>query len=305
MSTANCRPTAARPSPPGSPRIPSRPRWSRPGASQAESIRARYGAVADEPVPERLTLDRLMRQDRARSGRSWAAMAAAAAVVAFMVGGATRLGGARRFGGLADPAFDAIHRRRARRLQALRGRGAPPGRGAGQRAQAHDAVADEAARLSAAHSRPAIDRPQAGRRPAAAGTDRRGRAFYMYEGASGERFTIYSREGRRRRKPRCATRTATALGVLWVDDKVAYVVSGTGRPRAAREGQQDDLRAGGQERRKEVVRRACNYIISSWPGLSRPSRFIWRSFAYLSGITGFAPMARPGDDSRSISFLGS
>jgi anti-sigma factor RsiW len=50
--------------------------------AQAEAIRARYGAVVDEPVPDRLTLKRIM-----RSRRSWTAVAAAAAVVAFTVGG--------------------------------------------------------------------------------------------------------------------------------------------------------------------------------------------------------------------------
>ena len=64
--------------PPGWPRIPSRPRMVAAWRAQAEAIRARYGAVANEPVPERLTLDRLLRQGRA-SGRRWAAMAAAAA----------------------------------------------------------------------------------------------------------------------------------------------------------------------------------------------------------------------------------
>ena len=43
--------------------------------AQADSIRARYGAVADEPVPERLTLDRVLRNGRA-STRRWTAIAA-------------------------------------------------------------------------------------------------------------------------------------------------------------------------------------------------------------------------------------
>src|SRR5215470_15853820 len=55
--------------------------------AQAESVRARYGAVVEEPVPKRLKLDQVLKRDRA-NGRSWAAMAAAAAVVAFVVGGA-------------------------------------------------------------------------------------------------------------------------------------------------------------------------------------------------------------------------
>src|SRR5664279_3946509 len=56
--------------------------------AQADSIRARYGAVANEPVPERLALDQVIKLGRS-NGRSWAAFAAAAAVVAFMAGGAT------------------------------------------------------------------------------------------------------------------------------------------------------------------------------------------------------------------------
>ena len=65
--------------------------------AQADSIRARYGAVADEPVPERLKLEQLMRQAARRRP---------------LLGGARRrrgrrihdrrhrrLGGARRFGG--------------------------------------------------------------------------------------------------------------------------------------------------------------------------------------------------------------
>src|SRR5262249_61228675 len=60
--------------------------------AQAESIRARYGAAIKEPGPQRLKLDQVLNQDRA-NGRSWAAMAAAAAIVAFVVGGAAGWGG--------------------------------------------------------------------------------------------------------------------------------------------------------------------------------------------------------------------
>src|ERR1035437_4544523 len=54
--------------------------------AQADSIRARYGGVAGEPVPERLKLDRLLRQHRS-SGRRWLGYAAAAAGAAFLIGG--------------------------------------------------------------------------------------------------------------------------------------------------------------------------------------------------------------------------
>ena len=54
---------------------------------QANSIRSHFGAAVDEPVPQRLKLDQMLSQDRA-AGRSWAAMVAAAAIAAFVVGGA-------------------------------------------------------------------------------------------------------------------------------------------------------------------------------------------------------------------------
>jgi anti-sigma factor RsiW len=50
--------------------------------AQAEAIRARYGSVISEPVPDRLTLSRVM-----QSRRSWGTIAAAAAVAAFVIGG--------------------------------------------------------------------------------------------------------------------------------------------------------------------------------------------------------------------------
>jgi anti-sigma factor RsiW len=49
---------------------------------QAEAIRSRYSGLAKEPVPQRLALDRIT-----RSGRVWTAMAVAASVCAFIVGG--------------------------------------------------------------------------------------------------------------------------------------------------------------------------------------------------------------------------
>src|SRR5258706_15562643 len=50
--------------------------------SLADAIRARYGVVATERVPARPSLRQIE-----RAGRSWRGTAAAAAVVAFLVGG--------------------------------------------------------------------------------------------------------------------------------------------------------------------------------------------------------------------------
>src|SRR5215831_1934211 len=50
--------------------------------AQADAIRAHYGNLASEPVPARFDLDKLD-----RGARSWRAIAAAAVIVAFLVGG--------------------------------------------------------------------------------------------------------------------------------------------------------------------------------------------------------------------------
>jgi anti-sigma factor RsiW len=50
--------------------------------AQAEAVRARYGAIVNEPVPEHLTLDKIT-----RNRRSWVAAAAAAVIAAFAIGG--------------------------------------------------------------------------------------------------------------------------------------------------------------------------------------------------------------------------
>src|SRR5882672_4723839 len=50
---------------------------------QADAIRARYGAVGNEPVPVRFDLDKL-----SRAGRRWSRLAAAAVVAALLIGAA-------------------------------------------------------------------------------------------------------------------------------------------------------------------------------------------------------------------------
>jgi len=54
--------------------------------AQADAIRARYGSVSSEPVPERLALDNVIRNGK-RGWRTMMAAAAAAAVAAFLIGG--------------------------------------------------------------------------------------------------------------------------------------------------------------------------------------------------------------------------
>jgi anti-sigma factor RsiW len=51
--------------------------------AQADTIRARYGSVVNEPIPDRLSMKRIM-----RGQKSWSKVAAAAAIAAFLFGGA-------------------------------------------------------------------------------------------------------------------------------------------------------------------------------------------------------------------------
>ena len=95
--------------------------------AQAEGIRARYGAVINEPVPDRLTLRRIT-----RSRRSWGAIAAAATVAAFVIGGVA--GWMARGASAAAPGEVEMFTSEAlERAQALHRRGAPPDRGQGAR----------------------------------------------------------------------------------------------------------------------------------------------------------------------------
>jgi anti-sigma factor RsiW len=187
--------------------------------AQADAIRARYGAVASEPVPPRFDLAML-----ARGERRWSRLAAAAALLAFVVGGAAGwfshefwegAGPSRNVTAEAVdahkvyvvevrhpvevPGSDSAHLSQwlSRRIgYALR----PPD------------LATSGLNLVGGRLLPSTAGPPA--------------AFFMYEGATGERFTIYCR---RAQAPQSALRYRAA-GVVgsfsWVDDDVAFVVSG-------------------------------------------------------------------------------
>jgi len=191
--------------------------------SQADSIRARYGAVAHEPVPERLKLDQVIRRDRV-NGRSWAAMAAAAAIVAFVAGGAAGWM-ARGAAAAAPTGFDTFT---AEALDAyklyvveVRHPVEVPGSERTHMTQWLSKRLGSELRIPDLQS---IGLNLVGGRllPGPTGAA----AFYMYEGPSGERFTIYCTNAA---VPETALRYKSGEGFAafyWVDDKVAYVVSG-------------------------------------------------------------------------------
>ena len=191
--------------------------------AQADAIRARYGAVANEPVPERLKLDQVMRHDRA-GGRHLAAMATAAAIIAFVFGGAVGWF-AHGASAAAPTGFDTFT---AEALDAyklyvveVRHPVEVPGSERTHMTQWLSKRLGAELRIPDLQS---IGLKLVGGRllPGPTGAA----AFYMYEGPSGERFTIYCANAT---SPQTALRYRSVdrfAAFYWVDDKVAYVVSG-------------------------------------------------------------------------------
>jgi len=196
--------------------------------AQADAIRARYGAVANEPVPQRLQLDRIIESDiiAARRGSRPLRMMAAAAVLLAFAGGAGAGWLAR---GASDVKPSGFEQMTAQALDAyklyvveVRHPVEVPGAEAAhlrqwlsKRVGAELRIPD----LSALGLKLVGGRLLPGPTGSAA-------AFYMYENAAGERYTVYCAK---------ATQGETALhfktgeqyaAVTWVDDKVGYVVSG-------------------------------------------------------------------------------
>ncbi|HMF20969.1 MAG TPA: anti-sigma factor [Pseudolabrys sp.] len=191
--------------------------------AQAEGIRARYGAVVEEPVPERLKLDQVLSRDRT-NGRSWAAIAAAAAIVAFIVGGAAGWM-ARGASAAAPTGFDAFASEAldAYKLYVVEVRHPVevPGSERVHMTQWLSKRLGEELRVPDLQT---IGLKLVGGRllPGSTGAA----AFYMYENSSGERFTIYCAKAD---LPQSALRYVSEdkfAAFYWADDKIAYVVSG-------------------------------------------------------------------------------
>ena len=191
--------------------------------AQADSIRTRYSAVAEEPVPERLKLDQVLRYERA-NGRSWAAMVAAAAVVAFVVGG-TAGWMARGASAAAPTGFDvfATEALDAYKLYVVEVRHPVevPGTERAHMTQWLSKRLGQDLRIPDLQS---IGLKLVGGRllPGPTGAA----AFYMYESPSGERFTIYCAKADEPETALRYTSETQFAAFYWVDDKIAYVVSG-------------------------------------------------------------------------------
>ncbi len=187
--------------------------------SLADAIRARYGAVATEPVPARLSLHQIE-----RAGRSWRGMAAAAAVAAFLVGG---LAGWFAHGAAAPAAnaaaastADAVD---AYRLYVVEVRHPVEVPGSEEAHLVQWLSKRVGYQLRIPDLAPVGLKLVGGRLlPGPRGAA----AFFMYESKTGERFTLYST---RAGGPDSALRYNVdgQVGALyWADGDVAYVVNG-------------------------------------------------------------------------------
>jgi anti-sigma factor RsiW len=187
--------------------------------AQAELIKARYAGIAREPVPAKLDVARLRRLER-----RWTRSAAAAAVAAFVIGGLLGWFGREMVAGgsalgntLTADALDA------HKLYVVEVRHPVEVPGA----EAVHLVQWLSKRLGYDLRAPdlgAIGLKLVGGRllPGPSGAA----GFLMYEGASGERFTLYSA---RWDAPETALRYRDAgqiAAFYWVDSNKAYVMSG-------------------------------------------------------------------------------
>lgn len=188
--------------------------------SQADAIRARYSALVKEPVPERLALDRITRR-----GRFWTAIAAAASVAAFAVGGVT--GWVARGASTLPPA-SAYELFTSEALEAHKlyvGEVRHPVEVPGIE-RAH-AVQWLSKRLNTALIVPNLEQIQlklVGARllPGPTGPA----AFFMYEGPSGERYTLYCGITNAAQTAMRFHEGPQIAAFYWVDRDIAYVVSG-------------------------------------------------------------------------------
>ena len=187
--------------------------------AQAEAIRARYGAVDNEPLPARFDLQKL-----ARSGRRWTRLAAAAIILALLGGGAAGWFARGVWDGAGPARTVTAEAVDAHRLYVVEVR------------HPVEVPGSEATHLAqwlsrrVGYSLRAPDLDGSGLKlvggrllPSSAGP---GAAFFMYEGTTGERFTVYCRKVN---APESSLRYRSADMVgsfAWVEDDVAFVVSG-------------------------------------------------------------------------------
>jgi anti-sigma factor RsiW len=184
----------------------------------AEALHARYDSVADEPVPKRLELERLVRQPR-----QWMYGAVAASLLAFVAGGGV---GWLAHGAVASPSafqsftVDALD---AHRLYVVEVRHPVEVPGS-ERTHLQQWLTKRCGWDVRAPELDATGLKLVGGRllPGPTGPA----SFLMYESTSGERFTVYTaRSQAEATQMRYATQDSNGA-LFWAERGVGYVVSG-------------------------------------------------------------------------------
>jgi len=186
--------------------------------AQADAIRMRFAGIDSQPVPARLTLERISRMRRPSI-----AVAAAVILMAIVLGGAAGWWARGAAAGGVQERYVTADALRAYQLYVVEVRHPVEVSGAERdhlvrwlsKRLDYDVVAPELENLGL---KLVGGRLLPGRKAPA--------AFFMYEGSSGERFTLYCA---RSRTPDTAMRFSSEGQVAafnWVDGDVVYVVSG-------------------------------------------------------------------------------
>ncbi len=184
----------------------------------AETLHARYDSVADEPVPQRLSIDRL-----AREPRKWMYGAIAATLLAFIAGGGT---GWLARGVAASPStfqnftVDALD---AHRLYVVEVRHPVEVPGS-ERTHLQQWLTKRCGWDVRAPELGATGLKLVGGRllPGPTGPA----SFLMYESASGERFTVYTARAKSETTQMRYAKQDNDGALFWADNGVGYVVSG-------------------------------------------------------------------------------
>src|SRR5665213_760608 len=186
--------------------------------TMADALHARYDAVADEPVPKRLEIERLVRQPK-----RWIFGAVAAALVAFVAGGGAgwmARGAAAAPSAFQDLTVDALD---AHRLYVVEVRHPVEVPGS-ERAHLQQWLTKRCGWDVRAPELAAAGLKLVGGRllPGPTGPA----SFLMYESASGERFTVYTAKASSETTQMRYAADGKDSALFWADRGVGYVVSG-------------------------------------------------------------------------------
>jgi anti-sigma factor RsiW len=186
--------------------------------AMAEMLHARYDSIADEAVPKRLEIERLVRQPR-----GWMVGAIAATLVAFVMGGA--IGWMARGASAAPSAFqnltlDALD---AHKLYVVEVRHPVEVPGS-ERAHLQQWLTKRCGWEVRAPVLDATGLKLVGGRllPGPTGPA----SFLMYESPTGERFTLYTSRAKTETAQMRYTAAENSGAMYWSEDGVGYVLSG-------------------------------------------------------------------------------